>query len=67
MDNVLLSGRHIRQLVELRRQLMLKFTMKDLSLAHHIRIQIYDIYISLSLITSDEHWSDSACKRLDLI
>ena len=36
VDDMLLSGRHTRELAELVRQLRLKFAMKDLSLARHI-------------------------------
>jgi hypothetical protein len=36
VDDVLLSGRHIGELVELRRHMLLKFAMKDLGPAHHI-------------------------------
>jgi ATP-binding cassette subfamily B (MDR/TAP) protein 1 len=31
VDDMLLSGRHIRELVEIQRQMLLKFTMKDLT------------------------------------
>jgi ATP-binding cassette subfamily B (MDR/TAP) protein 1 len=41
VDNMLFSGRHIGELAELRRQMLLKFVMKDLGPAHHIlRIKI---------------------------
>jgi ATP-binding cassette subfamily B (MDR/TAP) protein 1 len=36
VDDILLSGRHIGELAELRRQMLLQFAMKDLGLAHHI-------------------------------
>jgi hypothetical protein len=36
MDDMLLFGRHIGELAELRRQMLPKFTMKDLSPTHHI-------------------------------
>ena len=70
---MLLSSRHTEELVELRRQLPLKFTMKNLGPAHHIlgmkitRIEKRDSCICLSPITSDEFGSDSACTRLDLL
>jgi hypothetical protein len=36
VDDMLLSGGHIGELAELRRQMLLQFVMKDLSPAHHI-------------------------------
>jgi hypothetical protein len=36
VDDMLLSGQHIEELAELRRQMLLQFAMKDLGLAHHI-------------------------------
>jgi hypothetical protein len=36
VDDMLLSGRHIGELAELRRQMLLKFAMKDLGPAHNI-------------------------------
>jgi ATP-binding cassette subfamily B (MDR/TAP) protein 1 len=36
VDDMLLSGRHIGELAELQREMLLKFMMKDLVLAHHI-------------------------------
>ena len=36
VDDMLLSGRHARELAELIRQLQLKFAMKDLSSARHV-------------------------------
>jgi hypothetical protein len=36
VDDMLLSGRHIGELAELRQQMLLKFAMKDLGPAHHI-------------------------------
>jgi hypothetical protein len=36
VDDMLLSGQHIGELAELRRQMLLKFAKKDLGPAHHI-------------------------------
>jgi ATP-binding cassette subfamily B (MDR/TAP) protein 1 len=36
VDDMLLSGRYIGELAELRQQMLLKFTIKDLGPAHHI-------------------------------
>jgi hypothetical protein len=36
MDDMLLSDQHIEELAELRRQMLLRFAMKDLGPTHHI-------------------------------